>query len=136
MGSYENDNLVLTAQYLSATDNPFVAVDIERRGFSFFGEGRQGPTGWSVIGGLDLFDPDGSNDSDSQRRLIFGGAHWSEISARDWVSWSRSSRPIGRPTPNCSSAGCSPRRTSSSRRPRLDIRFLLEVSMRSVTTKR
>ena len=51
MGSYENDNLVLTAQYLSATDNPFVAVDIERKGFSFFGEGRQGPTGWSVIGG-------------------------------------------------------------------------------------
>jgi hypothetical protein len=80
MGSYENDKLVLTAQYLSATDNPFVAVDIERRGFSFFGEGRQGPTGWSLIGGLDLFDPDGSNDSDSQRRLMFGGAHWSQIS--------------------------------------------------------
>lgn len=80
MGSYENDKLVLTAQYLSATDNPFVAVDIERRGFSFFGEGRQGPTGWSLIGGLDLYDPDGSNDSDSQRRLMFGGAHWSRIS--------------------------------------------------------
>ena len=80
MGSYENDKLVLTAQYLSATDNPFVAVDIERRGFSFFGEGRQGPTGWSLIGGLDLYDPDGSNDSDSQRRLMFGGAHWSQIS--------------------------------------------------------
>jgi hypothetical protein len=80
MGSYENDNLVLTGQYLSATDNPFVAVDIERRGFSFFGEGRQGPTGWSVIGGLDLFDPDGSNDGDNQRRLLVGGAHWSQIS--------------------------------------------------------
>ena len=50
------------------------------RGFSFFGEGRQGPAGWSVIGGLDLFDPDGSNDSDSQRRLLVGGAHWSQIS--------------------------------------------------------
>lgn len=80
MGSYENDKLVLTAQYLSATDNPFVAVDIERRGFSFFGEGRQGPTGWAVVGGLDLFDPDGSNDSDSERRYLFGGAHWSEFS--------------------------------------------------------
>ena len=79
MGSYETDFVVLTAQYLSATDNPFVAVDIERRGFSFFGEGRQGPTGWSVIGGLDLFDPDGSNDSDSRRRLLFGGAHWYQI---------------------------------------------------------
>jgi hypothetical protein len=80
MGTYESDRIVLTAQYLSATDNPFVAVDIERRGFSFFGEGRQGPTGWSVIGGLDLFDPDGSNDGDNQRRLVFGGAHWSQIS--------------------------------------------------------
>ena len=80
MGSYETDNIVLTAQYLSATDNPFVAVDIERRGFSFFGEGRQGPTGWSVIGGLDFLDPDGSNDSDSQRRMVIGGAHWSQIS--------------------------------------------------------
>jgi hypothetical protein len=80
MGTYESDHVVVTAQYLSATDNPFVAVDIERRGFSFFGEGRQGPTGWSVIGGLDFLDPDGANDSDSQRRLIFGGAHWSEIS--------------------------------------------------------
>jgi len=79
MGTYESDHIVLTAQYLSATDNPFVAVDIERRGMSFFGEGRQGPTGWSVIGGLDLFDPDGSNDSDSQRRYILGGAHWSQV---------------------------------------------------------
>jgi len=80
MGTYENDNLVLTAQYLSATDNPFVAVDIERKGFSSFGEFRQGPTGWSIIGGLDLFDPDGSNDNDNQRRLLVGGAHWSQIS--------------------------------------------------------
>jgi hypothetical protein len=80
MATYEQPHAVVTAQYLSATDNPFVAVDIERRGFSFFGEGRQGPTGWSVIGGLDLFDPDGSNDGDNQRRLLVGGAHWSEIS--------------------------------------------------------
>src|SRR4030095_3388124 len=28
MGTYENDNLVLTAQYLSATEQPFVAVGI------------------------------------------------------------------------------------------------------------
>ena len=40
MASYENAHFVGTAQYLSATDNPFVAVDIERRGMSFFGEGR------------------------------------------------------------------------------------------------
>jgi len=79
MGSYEVPNVVATAQYLSATDNPFVARDVERRGLSFFGEGRQGPTGWAAVGGLDLFDPDASNDSDSRRRYIFGGAHWSPV---------------------------------------------------------
>jgi hypothetical protein len=79
MGTYENDTLVLTAQYLQATDNPFVAVDVERRGMSFFGEARQGPSGWAVIGGLDFFDPDASNDSDSRRRLVIGGAHWQQV---------------------------------------------------------
>ena len=57
MGSYENTHVVATAQYLSATDNPFVAVDVERRGLSFFGEGRQGLTGWAGVGGVDFFDP-------------------------------------------------------------------------------
>jgi hypothetical protein len=79
MGTYENANLVATAQYLSATDNPFIARDVERRGMSFFGEGRQGPTGWAAIAGLDLFDPDASSDSDARRRLVFGGAHWSAV---------------------------------------------------------
>jgi hypothetical protein len=68
-----------TAQYLSATDNPFVAVDVTRRGMSFFGEGRQGLTGWAGLGGVDFFDPDASNPSDSQRRYLFGGAHWSQV---------------------------------------------------------
>src|SRR5688572_13111068 len=79
MGSYENTHIVATAQYLSATDNPFVAVDVERRGMSFFGEARQGPTGWAGVGGVDFFDPDASNDSDSRRRIIVGGAHWSQV---------------------------------------------------------
>jgi hypothetical protein len=79
MGSFEQPHFAATAQYLSATDNPFIARDVERRGLSFFGEGRQGPTGWAGIGGLDLFDPDASNDSDSRRRYIFGGAHWSQV---------------------------------------------------------
>jgi hypothetical protein len=79
MGSYENTNVVATAQYLTATDNPFVAVDVERRGMSFFGEVRQGPTGWAGVGGVDFFDPDASNESDSRRRLIFGGAHWNQV---------------------------------------------------------
>jgi hypothetical protein len=79
MGSYEQPHFVATAQYLSATDNPFVARDVERRGLSFFGEGRQGPTGWAGVAGVDFFDPDASNDSDSRRRYVFGGAHWSQV---------------------------------------------------------
>jgi hypothetical protein len=79
MGTYEQTHVVATAQYLSATDNPFVAVDVERRGMSFFGEARQGPTGWAGLGGVDFFDPDASNDGDQRRRLIVGGAHWSQV---------------------------------------------------------
>jgi hypothetical protein len=79
MGSYENTHLVATAQYLSATDNPFIARDVERRGLSFFGEGRQGPTGWAGVAGVDFFRPDASNQNDSRRRYLFGGAHWSQV---------------------------------------------------------
>src|SRR6185295_10485960 len=38
MGSYEETHVVVTGQYLQATDNPFVAADIQRKGMSFFGE--------------------------------------------------------------------------------------------------
>jgi hypothetical protein len=76
MGSYEKPHFVGTAQYLSATDNPFVAVDVKRRGLSFFGEGRQGVIGWAAVGGLDVYTPDVSNENDSRRRYIFGGANW------------------------------------------------------------
>ena len=79
MGSYEQPHVAATAQYLQATDNPFIARDVKRRGLSLFGEGREGPTGWAGIGGLDFFDPDASNATDSRRRYIFGGAHWSQV---------------------------------------------------------
>jgi hypothetical protein len=79
MGSYEHPHVVLTAQYLQATDNPFIAADVQRRGMSFFGEGRQGETGWAAIVGLDLFKPNVENEGDTRRRMIFGGAHWSEV---------------------------------------------------------
>jgi hypothetical protein len=79
MGSYENTNALITAQYLTATDNPFIARDVQRHGLSFFGEGRQGETGWAGLGGLDLFDPDADSDSDALRRYFFGGAHWSQV---------------------------------------------------------
>lgn len=79
MGAYQNTHVALTAQYLQATDNPFIAADVQRRGMSFFGEGRQGETGWAGIVGLDLFKPDVENEGDTRRRLVFGGAHWSEL---------------------------------------------------------
>ena len=79
MGAYENTNIALTVQYLQATDNPFVAVDVQRRGLSFFGEARQGETGWAGIFGLDLFDPNADNEGDQRRRMVFGGAHWNEF---------------------------------------------------------
>jgi hypothetical protein len=78
MGSVEHPHVVATAQYLFATDNPFVTADIERRGMSFFGEGRQGPTGWAGLGRVDFFDPNSSIANDSRRRYIVGGAHWSQ----------------------------------------------------------
>ncbi len=79
MGAYQSTHVSVTAQYLQATDNPFVAVDVQRRGLSFFGEARQGETGWAGIFGLDLFDPNADNDGDQRRRMVFGGAHWSDV---------------------------------------------------------
>ena len=79
MGSYQNPHVAATAQYLSATDNPFIARDVERHGLSFFGEGRQGLIGWAGVGRVDFFDPDATNDNDARRRYVFGGAHWSQV---------------------------------------------------------
>lgn len=79
MASYESPHVVATAQYLSATDNPFVVTDVERQGLSFFGEARMGATGWAGLGRVDLFNPDASKEGDNMRRYIFGGAHWSQL---------------------------------------------------------
>jgi hypothetical protein len=79
MGAYENTNVAVTLQYLQATDNPFVAADVQRRGMSFFGEVRQGETGWAGVFGLDMFDPNADNDGDQRRRTVFGGAHWNSF---------------------------------------------------------
>jgi hypothetical protein len=79
MANYEQPRASASVQYLSATDNPFVAVDVQRRGLSFFGEARQGVIGWSGFGGLDFITPDVSNDVSKQRRYIFGGARWLEV---------------------------------------------------------
>lgn len=79
MVSYESPHVVATAQYFSATDNPFVVSDIERQGMSFFGEARMGETGWAGLGRVDLFNPDANREGDDMRRYIFGGAHWSQL---------------------------------------------------------
>jgi hypothetical protein len=79
MGAYESTHVVLTAQYLQATDNPFIAADVQRRGMSLFAEGRQGQTGWAGIVGLDLFKPNVDNEGDNRRRMVVGGAHWSDF---------------------------------------------------------
>lgn len=79
MASYEQPRAFVTAQYLSATDNPFVARDIKRKGLSLFGEARQGVTGWAAIGGLDVVDPDDGDEFDAERRMTFGGANWRSV---------------------------------------------------------
>jgi len=79
MASYQSPHVVATAQYLSATDNPFVVTDVERQGMSFFGEARMGETGWAGLGRVDLFNPDASREGDDMRRYIFGGAHWNQL---------------------------------------------------------
>lgn len=80
MGSYDKPRFFITGQYLSATDNPFVARDVQRKGLSFFGEVREGKTGWAGVAGLDYFQPDVLNENDWRRRYVFGGAHWSSLS--------------------------------------------------------
>jgi hypothetical protein len=79
MASYDSPHVVATAQYFSATDNPFVVTDVERQGMSFFGEARMGVTGWAGLGRVDLFNPDASREGDDMRRYIVGGAHWSQL---------------------------------------------------------
>ena len=78
MGSFEHTNLVATAQYVKATENPSAIAprDIDRSGSSGFLEVRQGLSGWAGIARVDLFDPDESLGNNSQRRIIAGGAYW------------------------------------------------------------
>ena len=117
MGSYESEKIVGTAQYLSATDNPFVAVDVQRRGMSFHGEVRQGLTGWAGVVGLDLFDPDAENDNDQRRRhgvrrRALGSGGTCAAGPRDLAR----AGELDQSTRSSSRVGCSPRRTSSSER--------------------
>lgn len=78
MGSFEHTNVVATLQYLKATENPNAAAlrDIDRNGSSGFVEIRQGVNGWAALARVDRLDPDRALSSNSQRRVIAGGAYW------------------------------------------------------------
>jgi hypothetical protein len=95
MASYESPHAVVTAQYFSATDNPFVVTDVERQGMSFFGEARMGETGWAGLGRVDYFNPDADREGDNMRRYIFGGAHWSQL-AHGRIGFVGSMEPVFR----------------------------------------
>ena len=82
MASFEHRNVVATVQHLEANERPTGARDIDRRGSSGFVELRQGPSGWAAIARVDSYDPDHVLASNSQRRVIAGGAYW--------VVWPRS----------------------------------------------
>jgi hypothetical protein len=66
MGSFEHPRLVGTAQWLTATEKPLrtAARDTDRRGYSLFGEVRQGMKGWAGLVRHDHFDPDTQVPSD------------------------------------------------------------------------
>jgi hypothetical protein len=78
MGSFEHTHLVMTLQYLKATENPNALAprDIDRSGSSGFVEVRQGMAGWAALARVDALDPDESLTDNAQRRVIAGGAYW------------------------------------------------------------
>lgn len=79
MVSYEHQYAVVTAQYLSSSDNPFVADTLTRRGLSLFAEAREGETGWAGFGRVDHYDPNADGDFDARRRYTLGGARWMQV---------------------------------------------------------
>lgn len=78
MSSYERDQVVATAQWLTATERPSLILprDLDRDGYSLFLEVRQGLKGWAGIVRLDRFDPDQDLADNERRRLIAGVAYW------------------------------------------------------------
>ncbi len=82
MVSFEHEHFAGTAQWLASTARPVpAAFDTDARGYSLFGELRQGLTGWAAVGRFDNFDPDRSNPDDADRRVIAGVAYWLTWSA-------------------------------------------------------
>ena len=79
MGSYENTNVMATAQYLTGDRQ-----SVRRRGRPAPGRVvlRRGPSGSDGLGGhrrARHLRPGRENDGDAATPLIFGGAHWSEV---------------------------------------------------------
>jgi hypothetical protein len=82
MVSFEHEHFAGTAQWLASTARPAsAAFDTDARGYSLFGEVRQGTTGWAAVGRFDRFDPNRRNQDDTDRRVIVGAAYWLTWSA-------------------------------------------------------
>ena len=60
-------------------------LDVQRRGLSFFGEVRQGVTGWAGIFGLDLFDPNAENDGDNGAARCSAARTGASSDAEGWA---------------------------------------------------
>lgn len=78
MGSFEHPKIVVTAQHVTATENPVpgAAENTERSGNSAFVEVRQGVGGWAGLARVETFDPNTGVSSNSLRRVIAGGGYW------------------------------------------------------------
>jgi hypothetical protein len=78
MGSFEHRHLVATLQQLNATETPsaVLPIEIDRSGWSFFVEPRQGPSGWAGLLRYDSFEADESIADSSQHRVMAGGGYW------------------------------------------------------------
>ncbi len=77
LASYEHPHSIVTAQWVSGRERPAPrTTDAELRGYSLFGEVRQGLAGWAGFARLDSLDPDGTTPDNSHRRVIAGVAHW------------------------------------------------------------
>ena len=77
MVSYDHSHFVGTAQWLAGTMRPPpFSVDTDFRGYSVFGEVRQGKEGWAGTARFDRFDPNDRVSGNAHRRTIAGVAYW------------------------------------------------------------
>jgi len=77
MASFEERHGVATAQWVTGRERPIPrTVDAELRGYSVFGEVRQGLQGWAGFARFESLDPDRLTADNNHRRTIAGVAYW------------------------------------------------------------